>query len=184
MSRCGISGRAQSPKRLNLYCLRSSCACFEPVGRVFESPRAHFFSDHVDNAPVVPTSAPDYAPVNLEREGRNADDHRGRLLGEGLTSAARSASSFCANSTTPARGLRRLCPHSARLNARKERPMAAAVSKWGRGRVFESPRVRFVFDHVTPEGSGDRAGTPPQQDRKSTRLNSSHIQKSRMPSSA
>ena len=38
--------------------------------------------------------------------------------------------------------------------------------------------------HWTEEGDGTLAWRYPMRDRKSTRLNSSHIQKSRMPSSA
>ena len=48
--------------------------------------------------------------------------------------------------------------------------------KMHNGQPFDAKSVKYSFDRIAAQGGGT--------DRKSTRLNSSHIQKSRMPSSA
>ena len=55
---------------------------------------------------------------------------------------------------------------------------------WDHVLSIPAPRVIVVHDLDEPRGQGAQWGEVQAKDRKSTRLNSSHIQKSRMPSSA
>ena len=64
--------------------------------------------------------------------------------------------------------------------------LAAVLPSSGRYCVFEIPKKRHVFVESLSEiiSVAEKLNAKPGADRKSTRLNSSHSQQSRMPSSA